>query len=127
MREIKFRAWGRHNEYKMFYEVDVDAKGVPSHFGAAICEPTLMQYTGVKDERGKEIYEGDVLKIKHDNFDDQLYTVVFEEGLAAFSGKPISGTGPLFSFGRRTDYALGMLVDFLKDDLEIVGNIYENL
>ncbi len=53
MREIKFRAWSNtakvmHPEWK---KLD-DENG----------EYILMQYTGLKDKNGKEIYEGDVLR-----------------------------------------------------------------
>jgi hypothetical protein len=54
MREIKFRRWDDELK-KMFYcGFTIPADGeVPDH---------LMQYTGLKDKNGKEIYEDDIVK-----------------------------------------------------------------
>ena len=67
MREIKFRAWDK-KEHLMFTPDYIEADS-----GKACACPSyespyeynfdyiLMQYTGLKDENGKEIYEGDVI------------------------------------------------------------------
>lgn len=76
-REIKFRAWDNVNKRMGYFapgfqwldEYDVwhltEADGNPNSsitdvpFGDNI---NLMQYTGLKDKNGKEIYEGDIVK-----------------------------------------------------------------
>jgi len=76
MRELKFRAW--HKERKV---MQGDAEACPDDswggdsFGYNVClnsivklaqdqNQILMQYTGLKDKNGKEIYEGDIINYK---------------------------------------------------------------
>jgi len=68
MREIKFRAWDARN-HKMFIPSELihpplevgyfDDSGCPKGMNNA----PLMQYTGLKDKNGKEIYEGDIVEL----------------------------------------------------------------
>lgn len=54
MREIKFRAW------------DLEKMSAPFPLGSILIggwtSAVIMQYTGLHDQNGKEIYEGDVLR-----------------------------------------------------------------
>lgn len=70
-REIKFRAWDkakstmlenvgfRPNDCGLSVLSSLGMIGEGLDYGTA---PTLMQYTGLKDKNGKEIYEGDIVK-----------------------------------------------------------------
>lgn len=85
MREIKFRAWDTFR--KMMYDCDEDTKhslwnpnlpvnqSLAEHKRAGIM---LMQFTGLKDKHGKEIYEGDIVVCcRYD--DNTKYEVVIED------------------------------------------------
>ena len=74
-REIKFRAW--HKDLKKMFKIGQITleKGIwnfepndRDFIGMSIpCQPSfvLMQYTGLHDKNGKEIYEGDIIRIKN--------------------------------------------------------------
>ena len=118
MREIKFRAW--HKGKKIMGEVlgiDILHKEIFFSNEDADCyEHTdfkeLMQYTGLKDKNEKEIYEGDILKLR-DNHGIQL--VKYHDKWSAFIVESQKDT----SVG-----VLGLYFD--KEDFEIIGNAYEN-
>jgi hypothetical protein len=107
-REIKFRAWDEHQKY-MAYQGSLDLETIQSfmhHFG----DKPLMQFTGMHDRNGKEIYEGDIIRSEYWNPTD--YKVIFEDGEFCF----VSLAAIEHPYTNSIHYAR---------DFEVIGNIYE--
>jgi uncharacterized phage protein (TIGR01671 family) len=81
-------------------------------------ECILMQFTGIIDKNGREIYEGDIVRWDH-GADEQDRGVDAVEFLA--------GAFCLTEPGRyRLDAFCHNFSNQLSKDLEVIGNLYEN-
>ena len=124
MREIKFRAWLKEDKKMVNVEtMDFTDKSMQYLKRSEIInayilrresddDVELMQYTGVKDKNGKEIYEGDILFFRDENM---KYIVVWQD--AAFIIKSIE----IRKYSEKMCW-----LDDTEICCEIVGNIYEN-
>ena len=116
MREIKFRAWNKENKLMVYNNEYNSASYWASDIGIINgrfnnnLHYIWMQYTGIKDKNGKEIYEGDIIR----NIVGEKYLVYYDKG-----------THFLHDIAKDTDYediAMYMCSSFGN----IIGNIYEN-
>jgi uncharacterized phage protein (TIGR01671 family) len=117
-REIKFRAWSKKTK-KMYHVYGFDEQNVFAYLGSAEGQTgrigrrwdiDLMQYTGLKDKHGKEIYEGDILNALKEI--KNPYEVFWNNEYCAFMCKPESG--------------MCFLTEMKLNLHEVIGNIYEN-
>jgi uncharacterized phage protein (TIGR01671 family) len=124
MRELKFRAWNKElGEMWIGGYVQFDTGNIwfdnedGDMFEYTQAEFPLMQYTGLKDKNGKEIYEGDILNDKRNK--RRKYKVVFDDG-TLFCVSLSDGILPEgFNMHRLTKQNVQRLH-------EVIGNIYEN-
>jgi len=116
MREIKFRAWDGEEMLPDVVPMSnteiltVSPLGVDYRMDKV---KAIMQYTGLKDSKGVEIYEGDIVNASwQDDYGGESclgVEVKYEEsqgGFAPFANSP---------FDNR-----------IYEDIEVIGNIYEN-
>ena len=113
MREIKFRVWYKFNEM-MWYQIDSFTNMEELIKGEN--DITFMQYTGLKDKNGKEIYEDDLLLC--DN--RRIVKVVWSEANASFDTIYVSDKDREAYFD-----ALNNRAWYYR--ASIIGNIHENL
>lgn len=122
MREIKFRAVPKDpdcptsNRYYEVLVIDFD-----NNHASSVCDcggvhwitlkfDSLVQFTGLHDKNGKEIYEGDIIQIAYDQ--TCIGQVVYEDGrftATEFVNSSYLGQDDVESMG-----------------IEVIGNIHEN-
>ena len=115
-REIKFRVWHKPEKTMHWYlkakfgtgtNITLEGKFTDVEHVTTKTVPNgdleVMQYTGLKDKKGKDIYEGDLVTYP------QIFTAPQE----------VKYAGGCF-------VVADMVVGSVADKLEVIGNIYEN-
>ncbi len=109
MRTIKFRAWDKKKKVMLNNE---DTLNLLAYF---VKNVEYMQFTGLKDKNGKEIYEGDI--ISEDFIMPPIYMIEFIKGVFMFKRTDGNGSYPIYDNIIKKDKLLSV---------KILGNIYEN-
>ena len=151
MRKIKFRAWDKENkkmvysdevfpssyykfefdcfndyEFKLMKMIDrynvIDDEGNETYQEVfKSVDADIMQYTGMKDADGKEVYEGDIIKIISENVItgwDDVGIIVYDEEYGSYCLEGFDGA-------YMDEYwDVNNLV--IKADMYVIGNKYEN-
>jgi uncharacterized phage protein (TIGR01671 family) len=133
-RQFKFRAWDdKENKWLLGYDYPnlggVNLLGECILYGEweketnefifeknnkSLSDLKIMQFTGLHDVNGKEIYEGDIIKGKTFSSNENTFIVSFNNGYGCYQ---------IQTFGNKK---FSIPIKSFYKDLEVIGNIHDN-
>lgn len=108
MRELKFKAFLANGKMSKSF-------GLAAH-EIDLVNAHIMQYTGIKDVNNNEIYEGDIVKSYHGEFEE------YNTSQVEFN----NGTFSLGKYWKDGIHDWYSMEQYSESELKIIGNIHEN-
>jgi uncharacterized phage protein (TIGR01671 family) len=109
MREIKFRVWNKEMETMSSNWFALNCLVHHEEGKKSLIKNVVMQFTGLKDKNGVEIYEGDICRL--DSWTPSICEVLFDRGG--------------FCFRSNVNDSYYNDCKYLENSV-VIGNIYEN-
>lgn len=118
MREIKFRCWDIVNKKmrnnKDLWDIPYNEIFIHTPDQSAL---NIMQYTGLKDKNGVEIYEGDIIRGVSNRYKSNKITLYVRWDRGQYD---------VFDIHDKDDWMDSLYNHMNFYDIEVIGNIYEN-
>jgi len=120
MREIKFRAWDKkYGAWVKNMRVYQNGAAADDNSWLPSKDIALMQFTGLHDRSGREVYEGDILKWRKHPRATEVGEVLWNQSSASFCVKDQNELEKERGFWRPVSL-------YAMNSIEVIGNIYEN-
>lgn len=129
MRPIKFRAWHKRESKMLDWQ---EIQHCHLYLFETDNDLELMQFTGLLDGNGVEIYEGDIVEFTYWWFDgnpaESLLTgeIIYAADCMSFALKGIKNNEWLRHVGGDSDTTAFAFFNFNEADFSVIGNIHEH-